>query len=135
MSYAIMDLDGIGPEMAAKLKSVGIRTTTKLLDAAKSARGRKDLATKIGVDEKTVLAWANLADRMRIKGVGEDYAGLLQAAGVDTVKELKYRNVENLAQAMATANKKRKLVRVLPSEGRVRLWIEQAKQLPLKISY
>jgi predicted flap endonuclease-1-like 5' DNA nuclease len=135
VTYAIMDLEGIGPELAAKLKSVGIRTTAKLLDAAKSARGRKELATKIGVDEKTVLAWANLADRMRIKGVGEDYAGLLQAAGVDTVKELKYRNVENLAHAMAAANKKNKLVRVLPSERRVRLWIEHAKQLPLKISY
>jgi predicted flap endonuclease-1-like 5' DNA nuclease len=135
MPYAIMDLEGIGPQMAARLKAVGIRTTAKLLDAAKSPRGRKELAAKIGVDEKTVLAWANLADRMRIKGVGEDYAGLLQAAGVDTVKELKYRNVENLAHAMAAANKKRKLVRVLPSESRVRLWIEQAKQLPLKISY
>jgi predicted flap endonuclease-1-like 5' DNA nuclease len=135
VTYAIMDLEGIGPELAAKLKAVGIRTTAKLLDAAKSARGRKELGAKIGVDEKTVLAWANLADRMRIKGVGEDYAGLLQAAGVDTVKELKYRNVENLAQAMAAANTKRKLVRVLPSERRVRLWIEHAKQLPLKISY
>ena len=56
MSYAIMDLDGIGPDLAAKLKAVGIRTTAKLLDAAKSARGRKELAAKIGVDEKTVLA-------------------------------------------------------------------------------
>ena len=72
---------------------------------------------------------------MRIKGVGEDYADLLQAAGVDTVKELKYRNPERLAKAMAEANAKRKLVRVLPSDRAVVRWIDQAKKLPLKITY
>jgi predicted flap endonuclease-1-like 5' DNA nuclease len=135
MSYTIMDINGIGPLMAAKLKAVGIRTTAKLLEAAKSAKGRKTLAARIGVDEKTILRWANLADRMRIKGVGEDYAKLLQAVGVDTVKELKYRNVAKLASAMRDANKKNKLVRLLPSERRVQRWIDHAKQLPLKITY
>ncbi|HEX2653785.1 MAG TPA: DUF4332 domain-containing protein [Xanthobacteraceae bacterium] len=135
MSYAIMDIAGIGPLMAAKLKNVGIRTTEKLLETARDVKGRKALAASIGVDEKTILRWANLADRMRIKGVGEDYAELLQAAGVDTVKELKYRNVGNLAKALASANQKKRLVELLPSEKRVQRWIEQAKQLPLKISY
>jgi predicted flap endonuclease-1-like 5' DNA nuclease len=135
MSYAIMDIDGIGPLAADKLKKVGIRTTEKLLEAAKSAKGRKALAEKIGVDEKTILRWANLVDRMRIKGIGEDYAKLLQAVGVDTVKELKYRNVAKLASAMREANKKNKLVRLLPSERRVQRWVDQAKQLPLKITY
>ncbi len=135
MSYPIMDIDGIGPLMAAKLKACGIRRTNKLLEVAKSAKGRKELAARIGVDDKTILKWANLVDRMRIKGVGEDYAKLLQAVGVDTVKELKYRNVSKLATAMREANKKNRLVRLLPSERRVKRWIEHAKQLPLKISY
>jgi predicted flap endonuclease-1-like 5' DNA nuclease len=135
MSYAIMDIKGIGPLMAEKLKKVGIRTTTKLLETARSAKGRKQLAAKIGVDEKTILRWANLADRMRIKGVGEDYAKLLQAVGVDTVKELKYRNVAKLASAMREANQRNKLVRLLPSERRVQRWVDAARQLPLKITY
>ena len=135
MAYAIMDIDGIGPLMAHKLKTLGIRTTEKLLETAKTAKGRKELAAKLGVDDKTVLRWANLADRMRIKGVGEDYAELLQAAGVDTIKELKYRNVGKLAEAMKVANRRKPLVRVLPSEKRVKRWIEQARQLPPKISY
>ena len=136
MSYAIMDIKGIGPLMAEKLKKVGIRTTAKLLETAKSAKGRKELAAKIAVDEKTILRWANLADRMRIKGVGEDYAVLLEAAGVDTVRELRYRNPRNLAKAMADANTKRKLgVRLLPSETTIQRWIEHAKRLTLKISY
>ena len=135
MSYPIADLETLPAGVAVRLKSVGIRTTARLLDAAKDPKGRKSLAEKIGFDHKTILRWANLADRMRIKGVGEDYAELLAAAGVDTVKELKYRNPAKLAEAMAAANAKRKLVRLLPSDRAVVRWIEHAKKLPLKISY
>lgn len=117
------------------MKSVGIRTTGRLLEQAKDPKGRKDLAARISIDEKRILRWANMADRMRIKGIGEDYAELLEAAGVDTVRELKYRNPTNLAKAMADANTERKLVELLPSEKAVRRWIEHAKKLPLKISY
>lgn len=135
MTYAISDIAGIGPDGAERLRSIGIRTTDRLLEAGKSPRLRKLLAEKTGIDEKRILSWANLADRMRIKGVGEDYAKLLQAAGVDTVKELKYRNPAKLARAMAEANGKRKLVRVLPSDHAVERWIDHAKRLQLKITY
>jgi predicted RecB family nuclease len=135
MSYPITDIDGIDGEVAVVLKSVGIRSTDRLLEAARTVKGRKALAEKTGFDEKQLLYWANVADRMRIKGVRKEYSELLQAAGVDTVKELKYRNPANLAKSMADANKKRKLVRVLPSEKVVRRWIENARILPLKITY
>ena len=135
MSYSISGIHGISPEAAAVLRKAGIRTTAKLLDAAKSPKARKTLAVQIGYDEKCVLAWANMVDRMRIKGVGEDYSLLLQAAGVDTVKELKYRNPAKLAKTMADANAKRKLTRVLPSEKMVGRWIDRAKRLQLKITY
>jgi predicted flap endonuclease-1-like 5' DNA nuclease len=135
MTYSIADLTVIEPEAAASLKKAGIRTTAKLLENAKDAKGRRKLAEKTGLPEKNILCWANLSDKMRIKGVGEDYANLLQAAGVDTVKELKYRNPGRLAKAMAEANVRRKLVRVLPSDRAVVRWIDQAKKLPLKISY
>ena len=135
MSYPITDIDGIDGEVAAVLKSAGIRSSDRLLEAARTVKGRKTLAATTGYDEKRLLYWANIADRMRIKGVRKEYAELLQAAGVDTVKELKYRNPFNLAKAMADANKKRRLVRLLPSEKVVRRWIENARILPLKITY
>jgi predicted RecB family nuclease len=135
MSYPITDIDGIDGETAAILKSVGIRSTESLLETARTVRGRKVLAAKTGFDEKSLLCWANVADRMRIKGISREYAELLRVAGVDTVKELKYRNPANLAKAMADANKKNKLVRFLPSEKIVARWIDHAKKLPLKISY
>jgi len=135
MSYPITDIEGIDSEAAAVLKAAGIRSTNRLLETARTVKGRKILAEKTGFDEKTLLAWANVADRMRVKGISKEYAELLQAAGVDTVKELKYRNPNNLAKAMADANKRRKLVRLLPSEKVVKRWIENAKLLPLKITY
>jgi predicted RecB family nuclease len=135
MSYPITDINGIDPDVADSLKAVGIRTTEKLLEAAKSPKGRKDLAARTDLSEKQLLCWANMADRMRVKGLGKEYAELLQLAGVDTVKELKYRNPEKLAKAMAAANVKRKLVRLLPSDKAVTRWIEHAKKLPLKITY
>jgi hypothetical protein len=135
MSYPITVIEGIDGETAATLKSVGIRSTGRLLEMARSVRGRKALAAKTGFDEKCLLGWANVADRMRLKGVNRGYSQLLSAAGVDTVKELKYRNPANLAKAMADANKTRKLVDFLPSEKVVARWIDDAKKLPLKITY
>ena len=135
MTYAIADLEAIDPDAVASLKKAGIRRTDKFLEIAKDPKGRRKLAEQTGLPEKTILRWANLSDKMRIKGVGEDYANLLQAAGVDTVKELKYRNPARLAKAMAEANVKRKLVRVLPSDGAVVRWIEHANKLQMKITY
>ena len=135
MSYPITDIDGIDGETAALLKSVGIRSTERLLETARTLRGRKRLAEQTKLGEKQLLRWANVADRMRIKGINKEYSQLLRAAGVDTVRELKYRNPANLAKAMADANKKNKLVRLLPSEKVVARWIDNAKKLPLKISY
>lgn len=135
MSYPITDIDGIDAEMAAILKSAKIRSTVSLLNAAGTARGRKVLAEQTGLPERQLLDWANVADRMRIRGISKEYAALLCAAGVDTVKELKYRNPANLAKALAEANKTRKLVRLLPSEKVVARWIECAKGLDLMIRY
>ena len=135
MSYPIRAIAGIGPAMTARLKTLGIRTTEKLLEASKTAKDRKNLAEKVEVSEQTVLRWANLADRMRIKGVREPYAELLKDAGVDTVRELKYRNPGRLAEAIAAANAKRKRVDQLPTAKRIEHWIADARKLPPKISY
>jgi predicted RecB family nuclease len=135
MPSSISELDGLTPDFAIKMKKLGIRTTEKLLETAKSLKGRQMLAEKTDIAETQLLRVANLIDRMRIKGVGQDYAELLEAAGVSTIKELRYRNPGRLAEAMAKANVERKLVRILPSEQTIGRWIDHAKKLPVKISY
>lgn len=135
MSYPITAIEDIGAAEAEALKSVGIRTTEKLLEAAKSPKGRRLLAARTELNEKRLLHWANIADKLRIRGMGREYAGLLCEVGVETVKELQYRNPARLAKSMAEANKRRKLVRFLPSEKLVRRWVDHARKLPRKITY
>ncbi|MEW6643296.1 MAG: DUF4332 domain-containing protein [Pseudomonadota bacterium] len=135
MTYPISKIDGLNAQAAAKLKTIGIRTTEGLLEAARTVKGRKTLAAKTGFTEQQLLEWANIADCMRIKGMGKAKAELLRAAGVTTVREFVHRNPERLAQAMKEANARRKLVNVLPSEASVKRLIEHARRLPLKISY
>jgi hypothetical protein len=135
MTYPITDIQRIATDVAAILKSDGIRTTVGLLRLAKTPKQRLKIAAKTGAPEKSVLDWVTAADRMRIKGVGWEYSELLRVAGVQTVNELRFRNPQKLAQAMAEANAKRKLVRVLPSVNMVMRWIEIAKKLPPVIRY
>ena len=135
MPYPITDIRGIGADAALILKSEGIRTTIGLLRVAKTPKQRLKIAEKVGLDDKRVLDWVTAADRMRVKGVGWEYAELLRAAGVKTVSELKFRNPQKLVDQMSEANAKRKLVRLLPSVTVVIRWIESAKKLPPVIRY
>lgn len=135
MTYPLSKIDGLSQHAAVKLKSIGIRTTEGFLEAARSVKGRKDLATRTGLSEKQLLDWANKADYMRIRGIGTGKTELLRAAGVTTVRELAMRNPARLAQAMKDANIKRKLVDVLPSQKSVEQLIDRARKLPPKITY
>ena len=135
MTYPLSEIDGLTANAAAKLKSLGIRTAEALLEAARTVKGRKELAAKTGISEQLLLEWANFSDHMRSPGMGKAKIGLVRAAGVTTVRELGLRNPSRLAQSMKDANTKRKLVRVLPSEKSVEQLIERARKLPPKISY
>ncbi len=135
MSYPISKIDGLGPQSAAKLKAVGIRTTQGLLEFAGTAKARKALSLKTGIGEQQLLKWANTAAIMSVPGISTGKAGLIRATGVNTVRELAMRNPGRLAQAMKKINDDRKFVRILPSEKSVARLIENAGKLPHKISY
>ncbi len=135
MNYKIEEVEGIGPTYGAKLRAAGIRTTRELLARCASRKGRQATAEKSGISEKLILEWTNLSDLMRINGIGKQFSELLEAAGVDTVKELKMRRPDNLAAKMAEVNAAKRLTRAVPNEKRVAGWVEQAKTLPPVIEY
>src|ERR1700753_4314093 len=135
MTYPISEIEGLTAFTASKLKALGIRTTDALLEAARTVKGRKALASKTGISEQKLLEWANVSDYMRIPGLGKAKGGLVRAAGVTTVRELALRNPARLAQNMKEVNDRRKLVRVLPSEQSVEQLIAQARKLQPKITY
>jgi predicted flap endonuclease-1-like 5' DNA nuclease len=131
----IADVEGIGPAYAKKLQKAGIRSTASLLKKGATPGGRKAIAEKTGLSPALILEWVNHVDLYRIKGVGSEYSDLLEEAGVDTVPELAQRNAANLTKEMVAANKKKKLVRKLPSERQIAGWIKQAKKLPRIVHY
>ena len=132
---SLVKIEGIGEKYAIKLKMVGISTTDTLLDRGSTPQGRENVDKKSGISKTLILEWVNLADLFRIKGIGEEYSDLLEEAGVDTVVELAQRNPENLYQAVVDVNKKKKLVRKLPTQGQVTDWVKQAKKLPRVLEY
>ena len=131
----LVDIEGVGAVSAAKLKEAGIDTVEELLTNGATRKGRETLAASTGISPKLILEWVNLADLMRIKGVGEELSDLLEEAGVDTVAELATRNPANLAVAVREINEKKNLVRQLPSESAISDWVEQAKKLPRVVEY
>ena len=132
---SLITIEGVGEAYAAKLREAGIGSTEVLLEKGATPKGRQEIAEKTGISGKLILEWVNHVDLFRIKGVGEEYADLLEEVGVDTVPELAQRKADNLYQKLMSINADRNLVRRLPTQGQVASWVEQAKQLPRVIAY
>jgi predicted flap endonuclease-1-like 5' DNA nuclease len=127
---SIDTIEGIGVKNATRLRKNRIRTTEALLKRGATRAGRREIAAATGFTTSQILEWVNRADLMRVKGVGEEYSDLLEASGVDTVKELRNRNPENLLARMLEVNRKKRLVRRVPTIPMVERWIACAKELP-----
>jgi predicted flap endonuclease-1-like 5' DNA nuclease len=129
------DVEGIGPVNAKKLRKAGVGSTDSLLKMGGTAAGRKNLAAKAAVSDKLLLEWVNHVDLFRITGVGEEYADLLEEAGVDSVVELAQRRADNLLAKMTEVNTKKNLVNKMPALTQVEAWVAQAKKLPRAVSH
>ena len=135
MNRSIQDIEGIGPKYAEILKAAGVMNTGQLLAEGSERRGRVQLAERCGINEKLILKWVNMSDLFRIKGIAGQWAELLEASGVDTVKELRTRNPDNLADRMREINIQKRLVKQVPNAVQIRSWVDQAKKLKPAVSY
>jgi predicted flap endonuclease-1-like 5' DNA nuclease len=129
------EIEGVGPVSASRLQQAGVMDTDALLKMEATPKRLKDLATKSGIMGTLILEWVNHVDLFRIKGVGEEYADLLEEAGLDTVVELASRKPSNLFAKLEAVNAEKKLVRKVPAETQVGNWIAQAKELPRVVEY
>lgn len=135
MAYKIAQIEGIGEVYAQKLEAIGVSTTEELLSRAATTKGRETLAQESGIPVKLILKWANHADLFRIKGVAGQFAELLEAAGVDTVKELRHRVAANLHAKLVEINDVKNLCNRVPAESEVQRMIDQAKELDPVMTY
>ena len=132
---SLQTIEGIGPAFEEKLKAAGIDSCEELLEKGATRKGREEIVKATGIDASRVSRFVNHADLCRVKGVGGEYAELLEAAGVDSVPELAQRKADNLAAKMKEVNEAKKLVRALPSAKQVTAWVEQAKSLPRVVTH
>lgn len=128
-------IEGVGQAYSKKLLSIDIKTTDQLLERGATKKARKEIAEKTGISEKLILIWVNHCDLFRIKGIGPQYADLLEAAGVDTVPTLATRNPENLLIELTEINDAKNLVRSMPYLKQVNRWVEEAKNLPKVVKH
>ena len=135
MSHRIDEIEGIGSAYGTKLEATGISNTDDLLERCGSAKGRKAVAEETDISAKLLLTWANHADLMRISGIGPQNAELLEAVGVDTVKELRTRNADNLAVKMTEINEQKQLTKATISAKKTADWVAKAKELEPRISH
>lgn len=131
----LVEIEGIGATYASKLEAAGIKSLEALLEKGSTKKGRKELEDGTGISGKLLLRWINMADLFRVKGIGEQYSDLLEAAGVDTVPELAQRKPENLHAKMVEVNEAKNLVRATPSLSAVEKWVAEAKELPRVVTY
>jgi predicted flap endonuclease-1-like 5' DNA nuclease len=135
MEYKIIDIEGVGDVYAEKLVAAGINKASELLEKGAAPKGRQELAEQTGISEKLILRWANHADLFRINGVGPQFAELLEAAGVDTVKEFRHRVAENLQPKLVEVNEEKNICNRVPAVSEVQKMIDQAKELEPKMTY
>ena len=135
MIYKIIDIQGIGPVYAEKLIGIGIETVDQLLEKGADPKGRQAIEDATGIDHGRVLTWVNHADLFRVDGIGPQFSELLEASGVDTVKDLRNRNAANLAAKMLEVNEEKHLTRRVPVEKELQKMIDCAKALEPKVTY
>lgn len=135
MAYKIVEIEGIGQTYADKLEAAGIKTTDDLLEKCASPKGREKVAEETGISPKLILKWTNHADLFRIRGVAGQFAELLEAAGVDTVKEFRHRVAANLYPKLVETNEAKNLCNRVPSEKEIQKMIDQAKELEPVVTY
>ncbi|RPA69214.1 DUF4332 domain-containing protein [Cyclobacteriaceae bacterium YHN15] len=135
MPKAITMIEGIGPAYKAKLEKAGITSVESLLEKGGAKKGRVDIAASTGISEKRILKWVNMADLFRINGIASQFAELLKATGVDTVKELKMRNPANLHKMLIETNEQKKLTRAVPALSQIEDFINQAKLMEPMVTH
>ncbi len=131
----LTDIEGLGPAYAEKLAAVGVHSQRQLLACCAKATGRNELAKTSGLSKKRIMEWVNRADLARVKGIGEEFADLLECSGVDTVPELAKRRPDNLYARLWEVNHEKHLTKRTPSMNQVIAWVSEAKTMPRAIFY
>jgi predicted flap endonuclease-1-like 5' DNA nuclease len=123
-------IKGIGRRYAALLhEKASIDSVQTLLAIGATPQGRDQLQSKTDLSPKLILKWVQLADLMRIEGIGSDYSQLLWDAGITSIPELATQAPKALLKRLTQVKEKQGGVRRLPYLEQVTDWIQKAANM------
>lgn len=122
-------IKGIGNALAKRFHSIDIHSIEDFLLAAATEAQRESLSAAVKQSSAQILRWAQQADLMRVKGIGEDYGLLMRKAGIVSISELQMQTPQSLSHLLKNTNARLKVVDRLPSDTAISDWISQAQAL------
>lgn len=125
----LIELNGIDLKAASRLSAMGIDSAETLLKLGDTPQARTQLARKTMISSRRLLNWVQLADLLRINGIGCDYAVLLNQVGVKTVNELGQSEAQSLRIRLDQGNRRHRTVKRVPAVSRITTWINRAQEL------
>ncbi|TFG11348.1 MAG: DUF4332 domain-containing protein, partial [Promethearchaeota archaeon] len=124
----LTDIIGLEEKHAKLLADAGIREMEDLL--ALSYYQIKQLARSVGVSVKMLDGWQEHADLMRVESITPEIANALNLIGIDSLKELAYRNAKNSLEKLKKLKQDHPKVLVkIPTLKMVEEWIKSAKNI------
>lgn len=128
-SYLLDEINSMNHYYKKKLAKRGIFTTLDLLERCSNEYQIIRFAKMTGLSRSLLRKWVRLADIMRVKGIGEEYAKLLITLGYDNLEALSIEKGKILHEKIENYDKTKKKVKRMPSEKEIRMWIKSARQL------
>jgi predicted flap endonuclease-1-like 5' DNA nuclease len=131
MRFRIVDLRGIGPQDTKALKKAGVMYAEQLKQT-----DINKLSVDSGISKEKLSKWKNYVIFMGIRTIGPHYAILLHRpdVGINSIQELAKCSSNELLTKIIESNKRKRLVKVLPTIKKVENWIEIAKNGKLRSS-
>ena len=130
--FPVSDLRSISSSLKAKLENLKIIYTKDLLAKLATQKSREDIGKTLEIDHQRVLVLANILDLMRVEGIQEEMAYLLERVGVDSPLELSIRNSDNLYNKIKSyrlSYRDKLILERKPTQKQLSYWIKKSKRL------
>ncbi|MBY9014636.1 MAG: DUF4332 domain-containing protein [Candidatus Lokiarchaeota archaeon] len=124
----IIEIEGVGEKYAKILEKAAIANVEDLIPL--KWMEIKELAKTTSISLKLLEKWQDQTELMVIKGIGPEYSEVLNKIGIDSARELAYRNPKNTLDKIIALDKKQPdVVRKIPKIEDIEGWINKAKDL------
>lgn len=129
MANLIKSLPFVGKKYRVMLKKAKITTTGEILERGICRTSRENLANELGISERLISKWVNLADLLRVKGIGKRYLKLLDKIGIGNLNKLSKQGPDNILQKIDSLDQEDlKKIKRKPSLKTIRRWIEESRK-------